>query len=386
MRPLGLNYHVVKNPCNDQEYTVGDATGGMTFTPGSAVALGSFTGNPGEFIMGKPPAGFGGASGYSVAAARRGYDITLPGDPPPPPPAMVLSGLGFVDNGVSGVSVLKFDESYAYQGVLSTLTTPDAWFNNEGAFIGSAPYYYLMTDVNSSTAAILWNLTTGAAIATLDWGSYAAYDQRRAGPPWAYSGTFYWLEWANETIGDYKNHVRLRSLTPGGTVQELASEYQAFTNFTNGFYDSINGARGVFSDRVRFHVADSVGWDLELTTGGSANHLSYDVTSPATGTSFDFPISTSLSYHRYSSNRKGRLTRTGDDYTDEYSGGTMSNAGMTMDEARTMVLWTQRNQTGGSISAFPNDGSLYTGTEVVFSTTGASYDVFHLIEWFTPPA
>lgn len=70
VRPYGLGFHVVKNACNDQEYVVADATGSVTFSPGQTVALGSFTGNPGEFILGKPPAGYGGASGYAISAAN----------------------------------------------------------------------------------------------------------------------------------------------------------------------------------------------------------------------------------------------------------------------------------------------------------------------------
>lgn len=78
VRPDGLGIHVVKNPCNDQEYKVADATAGATFSKGAAVVLGSFTGNPGEMILGRPPAGFGGASGYSVNKVNVGYQLSTP--------------------------------------------------------------------------------------------------------------------------------------------------------------------------------------------------------------------------------------------------------------------------------------------------------------------
>lgn len=72
VRPLGTAYDVVKNVCNGQEYVVANATGG-THSAGQVVPLGSFTGNPGEFSFGRPPAGMGGASAYGIRAASAGY-------------------------------------------------------------------------------------------------------------------------------------------------------------------------------------------------------------------------------------------------------------------------------------------------------------------------
>lgn len=72
VRPLGAAYDVVKNICNDQEYVVANATG-ATHTAGQVVPLGSFTGNPGEFTFGRPPAGYGGASAYAITPVRAGY-------------------------------------------------------------------------------------------------------------------------------------------------------------------------------------------------------------------------------------------------------------------------------------------------------------------------
>lgn len=73
VRPLGRGFHVVRDVCNEQEYVVADGTGASTFAPGSVVSVGSFTGNPGEFILGRPPAGFGGASAFPVSPGRRTY-------------------------------------------------------------------------------------------------------------------------------------------------------------------------------------------------------------------------------------------------------------------------------------------------------------------------
>lgn len=88
VRPLGNGFHVVRNICNEQEYVVADGTGGGTFAPGSIVSVGSYTGNPGEFILGGPPAGFGGASSYSIQLAVRGYATV-------PPAAPTLTERGF---------------------------------------------------------------------------------------------------------------------------------------------------------------------------------------------------------------------------------------------------------------------------------------------------
>lgn len=82
VRPKGLGIHTVKNPCNGQEYDVADMTAGATFSAGAVVVLGSFSGQPGEGILGRPPAGYGGASGYSVSPIRYGHaavsQVTVP--------------------------------------------------------------------------------------------------------------------------------------------------------------------------------------------------------------------------------------------------------------------------------------------------------------------
>jgi hypothetical protein len=88
VRPKGNGFHVVRNICNEEEYVVADGTGGSTFAPGSVVSVASFSGNPGEFIIGSPPAGFGGSSNYAIQLSARPY-VTVPPEPP------VLTERGF---------------------------------------------------------------------------------------------------------------------------------------------------------------------------------------------------------------------------------------------------------------------------------------------------
>ena len=59
--PLGLGYHEVTNPYSTEKFVVSDLTGGSTFEPGSVVMLASYSGQHGEGIIGRAPAGFGGS-------------------------------------------------------------------------------------------------------------------------------------------------------------------------------------------------------------------------------------------------------------------------------------------------------------------------------------
>lgn len=60
--PWGKGFHKVKNPVSDEEYVVADGIGGATMEPGSVAMAASFSGQQGEVIISRPPAGFGGAS------------------------------------------------------------------------------------------------------------------------------------------------------------------------------------------------------------------------------------------------------------------------------------------------------------------------------------
>lgn len=62
-RPLGTTgLHVITHRCNGEETVVGSSLNGATFAPGSTVPVGSYSGRPGQFIIGSPPPGQGGAS------------------------------------------------------------------------------------------------------------------------------------------------------------------------------------------------------------------------------------------------------------------------------------------------------------------------------------
>lgn len=77
--PFGKAFHKVRNPVSDEVYVVADGLGGATVVPGQTVVLGSFNGRPGEVLIARPPAGFGGSA--SIAT-------TLPplNQPPTPDP------------------------------------------------------------------------------------------------------------------------------------------------------------------------------------------------------------------------------------------------------------------------------------------------------------
>jgi len=62
LHPDGKIGHWVRNPYSAEPYWVADLTGGSTFEPGSTVMLASFSGRRGEGIVGRSPAGFGGAA------------------------------------------------------------------------------------------------------------------------------------------------------------------------------------------------------------------------------------------------------------------------------------------------------------------------------------
>lgn len=75
--PMGRGLHLVRNFCNNQEYTVGSRAG-ITFSPGSQVLLGSNTGHPGEVIVAEPPPGKKGGSVFGGVAAIRVTSFEAP--------------------------------------------------------------------------------------------------------------------------------------------------------------------------------------------------------------------------------------------------------------------------------------------------------------------
>lgn len=73
VRPEGsTGLHVVRDEHDDTERVVGSSLSGQTFKPGAVVPLGSHTGFPGQFIIGAPPPGRRGASGFAIDAPTPG--------------------------------------------------------------------------------------------------------------------------------------------------------------------------------------------------------------------------------------------------------------------------------------------------------------------------
>lgn len=70
--PFGKGFFKVKNPGGGSDYIVADQTGGRTFAPGSTVVLGSYTGLPGEAVLGGAPAGKKGGGARTRNPRRRG--------------------------------------------------------------------------------------------------------------------------------------------------------------------------------------------------------------------------------------------------------------------------------------------------------------------------
>lgn len=60
--PYGKGFHKVRNPHSDEEYIVADGIGGATLTPGMPAIVASFSGQHGEVLISRPPAGMGGSA------------------------------------------------------------------------------------------------------------------------------------------------------------------------------------------------------------------------------------------------------------------------------------------------------------------------------------
>lgn len=73
VRPRGRAEHVVLPPGSGVERIVGSAIGRVTFKPGAIVPLGRMSGEAKEFVIGKPPPGRSGASGFPISAPQPGH-------------------------------------------------------------------------------------------------------------------------------------------------------------------------------------------------------------------------------------------------------------------------------------------------------------------------
>lgn len=72
VRPHGRGEHVVTLPGSATERIVGSSIGRVTFKPGATVPLGRQSGEATEFVIGKPPPGRAGASGFPISAPQPG--------------------------------------------------------------------------------------------------------------------------------------------------------------------------------------------------------------------------------------------------------------------------------------------------------------------------
>lgn len=72
VRPRGRGEHVVTLPGSTVERIVGSSIGRVTFKPGAVVPLGRQSGEATEFVIGKPPPGRAGASGFPISTPQPG--------------------------------------------------------------------------------------------------------------------------------------------------------------------------------------------------------------------------------------------------------------------------------------------------------------------------
>lgn len=98
--PHGKGYHKVKNPVSEEVYVVADGLGGATMVPDSVAIAASFSGQAGEVIISRPPAGFGGASITHVTVApNRAPTAAAPDD-------ATYTNLGFCWDGANSQAII----------------------------------------------------------------------------------------------------------------------------------------------------------------------------------------------------------------------------------------------------------------------------------------
>ena len=78
VRPLGARgLHVVRSECSQLERVIGSTLSGQTFAPGTIVPIGSSSGTPGQSIIGGPPPGRRGASGFPSSSRSGTLDLIV---------------------------------------------------------------------------------------------------------------------------------------------------------------------------------------------------------------------------------------------------------------------------------------------------------------------
>lgn len=117
IRPRGRGQHVVRLPGSTAERIVGTSLGRTSFKPGAAVPLGRMSGEATQFVIGQPPPGRAGASGFPLNAPQPGrIDSTriLAADPDlldigVSDQLVTLAGFGFATDDVLRAMVYDLD-------------------------------------------------------------------------------------------------------------------------------------------------------------------------------------------------------------------------------------------------------------------------------------
>jgi hypothetical protein len=212
--PLGRGYAEVHNPGNDTTSIVTNSTG-RTYAPGTVVVAGSHAGNPGEVILGGPPAGQGGAGGAGRARPRRRPYATVP------PPEIVWDAYAFAFLGDSILACLYSGGSFvADRGAVDVAALSMVSLSGNVILEDSA------AAVSPGSLAFRANATT---VAVWDVAGEALYTQEAAsgylaGPIAFAAGWVYWVEVADAPHDTTKFWVRLkRARADFSSASELAA-------------------------------------------------------------------------------------------------------------------------------------------------------------------
>lgn len=197
--PFGKGFFKVKNPGGATEYIVADQTGGRTFAPGSSVVLGSFTGLPGEVVIGGSPPGKKGGSSRTRSPRRRGtaatpanqyaFGIAADGD---------LRAMLYAD--ATYVSTLGTSAANGSCTVVDCILTDSSLVVGDGSVVlyDSAAEQHKVWDVDGNV--------TYSYSAPAGWSILSIY-------PRYYDGAIYWVEYETGITGhlDATGQIRLRT-------------------------------------------------------------------------------------------------------------------------------------------------------------------------------
>jgi hypothetical protein len=381
VRPNGFGYHVVKNPCNDQTYVVGDMTGGQTATPGSVVTLASFTGNPGEAMIGRAPNGFGGASTYAVKTSVRAYDgATLQGDPPPPEPPIVayglyVSGTDYVSVSPAirfSISVVKIYDTWAENALVGTVTVdlPSGYSITDslrdGAFLPGLGGAYAFPS-SDHTAMNVISLASAAITKIASEGTDSWYGNNHGtyGPMWSYAGSIYWTE--STVLGDpdgtHNQRASLFRWSSGATATRICTTTKSCS--AGGSLGLTSGAaNAVFTDHIAFYYIGSVSKIEKMYLDGSVVETTYAAGIPAC-CRWSVPISPTLAYAMTSTSggsfslKTSKVTLSGGTYGKTQYGLNNTNDRLTSDAGASFAVLSAHNTTYHIASCYALSGNVF---------------------------